>query len=369
MLLFLLLSTALSQGLGWRSDTEAANSEAPATMTSVHREIPFGEAADDSGLQWSSFCQEVQYEGADCNTDLAAYGFSEGACPEKYSAAQCTQETMTSVEAFYRVDQSVCGNTTVLTVGCQYSYNYFSGGEVTICMHVEEKATASRDTETVPAYCYQVTFDSTTCTGAGTNFFHLGMVSECTCQNETAVLKTCTETEASAVADVTLPWTTDPDWNTCPTALNSTFHCCADASCWMATQYEKLANGQQCSVGRIQDIDTCQVAASDLGLAFSDETWNDKMDPPGCVFADDTRSTVYFNQALDATGTNPSYAEICTISTGSPTPMPTMESCDEEQHLFCSNTTHLCQENVCVDPNGALGLKIAFVFLATLALL
>jgi len=76
-----------------------------------------------------------------------------------------------------------------------------------------------------------------------------------------------------------------------------------------------MPNGNQCPAGRIKKAATCQAAAKALGLTWKG-TWEKQSDTPGCIYADDGRSAVFFNTALDATGKNSKYAEICKTAKG-----------------------------------------------------
>merc|ERR1719161_1758491 len=76
-----------------------------------------------------------------------------------------------------------------------------------------------------------------------------------------------------------------------------------------------MPNGNQCPAGRIKKAAICQAAAKALGLTWKG-TWEKQSDTPGCIYADDGRSAVFFNTALDATGTNSKYAEICKTAKG-----------------------------------------------------
>ena len=62
---------------------------------------------------------------------------------------------------------------------------------------------------------------------------------------------------------------------------------------------------------RIVVEENCKAAAKKLGLKYK-QSWSGPTSTPGCIFANDGRSEVYFNTVLEAKGTNPKYAEICT---------------------------------------------------------
>ena len=82
-----------------------------------------------------------------------------------------------------------------------------------------------------------------------------------------------------------------------------------------ATSYEKKKDGEQCPIHRrIKTESECKSAADELGWVWG-HTWFGPLDVPGCIFANDGRSKVFFNVAADATGSNPQYAEICTTTT------------------------------------------------------
>jgi len=74
--------------------------------------------------------------------------------------------------------------------------------------------------------------------------------------------------------------------------------------------YVKLNDGDKCKSGRITDEGTCKKAADFLDLKYA-HTWHGPHDVVGCIHANDGRDLVYFNTALEATGSNKKYAEIC----------------------------------------------------------
>ena len=87
--------------------------------------------------------------------------------------------------------------------------------------------------------------------------------------------------------------------------------CCVLLIAPASESYRKLGDGSKCPTGkRIQSETVCKEAASELKLSWA-SSYSDKSDVPGCIFANDGRSKVYFNTFLAATGSNPRYAEIC----------------------------------------------------------
>ena len=72
----------------------------------------------------------------------------------------------------------------------------------------------------------------------------------------------------------------------------------------------KLSNGKKCTTGRITQEANCKKAATELNLKWGN-AYSGPSTFPGCQFANDGRSTVYFNTALKAKGNNPKYQEIC----------------------------------------------------------
>ena len=87
---------------------------------------------------------------------------------------------------------------------------------------------------------------------------------------------------------------------------------------WETKIYVKLENGQVCQPPASMPITSeqdCIAAATSLGLHWK-VSWNGINDFPGCLFADDGRSKVYFNLSpYPATSNlNPNYAGICVKS-------------------------------------------------------
>jgi len=78
-------------------------------------------------------------------------------------------------------------------------------------------------------------------------------------------------------------------------------------------RFVKVLNGEHCPTieQRITSESDCMSAASALGLQWA-HSWNGINDVPGCIFADDGRSLVYWNSAQNNRDiVNPQYAEIC----------------------------------------------------------
>ena len=79
-----------------------------------------------------------------------------------------------------------------------------------------------------------------------------------------------------------------------------------------AASFQKKNDGEKFpSSARITLESICKKAADKLGLSWA-HSWSGPTDVPGCIFANDGRSKVYFNTALNANGQNEKYAEICT---------------------------------------------------------
>ena len=79
----------------------------------------------------------------------------------------------------------------------------------------------------------------------------------------------------------------------------------------ISVTFLKKNDGEKCPTARIKEEAVCQEAAAELGLSWG-ASWAGLSSPGGCVFANDGRSKVYFNNVLTADGINPKYAEICT---------------------------------------------------------
>ena len=79
---------------------------------------------------------------------------------------------------------------------------------------------------------------------------------------------------------------------------------------FLIASYIRISDGAKCPERRIKDDKECKAAASELKLSWAG-TWHNPADVPGCIFANDGRSKVYFNTALNAKGSNKKYAEIC----------------------------------------------------------
>ena len=78
-------------------------------------------------------------------------------------------------------------------------------------------------------------------------------------------------------------------------------------------RFVKVSNGEHCPTmeQRITSESDCILAASALGLEWA-LSWNGVNDVPGCIFADDGRSLVYWNSAQNNNDVfNSQYAEIC----------------------------------------------------------
>ena len=79
-------------------------------------------------------------------------------------------------------------------------------------------------------------------------------------------------------------------------------------------EYVKLVNGQVCQPAStsITSEKDCTAAANSLGLNWGN-SWNGPNDFPGCLFADDGRSKVYFNLSPSpaTSNLNTKYAGIC----------------------------------------------------------
>jgi len=78
-------------------------------------------------------------------------------------------------------------------------------------------------------------------------------------------------------------------------------------------RFVKVSNGEHCPTmeQRITAESDCILAASALGLEWA-LSWNGVNDVPGCIFADDGRSLVYWNSAQNNRDVfNSQYAEIC----------------------------------------------------------
>ena len=79
-----------------------------------------------------------------------------------------------------------------------------------------------------------------------------------------------------------------------------------------AGSYRRKKDSEKCPTSsRITLESICKKAADELGLSW-DHSWHGPTDAPGCIFANDGRSKVYFNTVLNANGHNEKYAEICT---------------------------------------------------------
>merc|ERR1712113_1287472 len=93
---------------------------------------------------------------------------------------------------------------------------------------------------------------------------------------------------------------------------------CSSGSVRERSHFVKVADGNQCPVmgQRINSESECIQAADFLGLQWA-HSWNGVTDVPGCIFANDGRSLVYWNSAEDNNRptTNPRYAEVCRQST------------------------------------------------------
>ena len=76
--------------------------------------------------------------------------------------------------------------------------------------------------------------------------------------------------------------------------------------------FRKTKDGEKCPTpDRIVSEYTCKKASDELGLSWG-YSWSGPGSTPGCIFANDGRSKVFFNTVLSAAGSNAKYAEICT---------------------------------------------------------
>ena len=83
-------------------------------------------------------------------------------------------------------------------------------------------------------------------------------------------------------------------------------------------QYQKIRLGTLCSdqnLAEIESADQCKAAGESLGLKWGD-AWDGPNDFPGCLYADDGRSEVWFNTSPTPGRTNlpQTFAAICIIS-------------------------------------------------------
>jgi len=106
---------------------------------------------------------------------------------------------------------------------------------------------------------------------------------------------------------------------------------------YLTDGYGLTTNGDGCDSGRIIDEATCKTATAQLGGTYG-KAYNLRDDQPGCYFADDGRSLVYFNTDLKAAGSNPKYAEICESS-----------YCHAKRNGLCADTQALNIVRIFID--------------------